>query len=204
MKCLDLNINYDDGMRDLYNFRLKKDFTEINPINEDYRSMIFKFKMQSISLSCYFLNEFLAEIVCQDMVIEIDKYVSFMNKIDISSTAIWAFGEEDEDTGHKQVIIGPSGCLNSVFTDASFYSFDTNNHVALKNLDFEGSIKAMNTFIKMHNGEKEITTELDQLKMFLKLHIFMLLFHFFTEGLPKYDIDDADLPNECKCKLINL
>lgn len=50
----------------------------------------------------------------------------------------------------------------------------------------------------MHNGEKDINTELDNLKLFFKMHVFMLLFHFFTEGLPKYDIDDADLPNQCK------
>lgn len=56
----------------------------------------------------------------------------------------------------------------------------------------------MNCSIKMHNGEKEITVDLDNLKLFVKVHVFMLLFHFFTEGLPKYDIDDADLPNQCK------
>lgn len=50
----------------------------------------------------------------------------------------------------------------------------------------------------MHNGEKEITADLDNLKLFVKVHVFMLLFHFFTEGLSKYDIDDVDLPNQCK------
>jgi len=64
MKCMDLNINYDDGMKDLYDFKLKKEFTEINPIKEDYRQMLVKIKMPCISISCYFLNEFLAEIVC--------------------------------------------------------------------------------------------------------------------------------------------
>ena len=69
----------------------------------------------------------------------------------------------------------------------------------LNKINFDESIiKCMNTLIKMHNGEKKISTELDHLKLFLKMHVFMLLFHFFTEGLPKYDIDDADLPNQCK------
>lgn len=45
MKCLDLNINYDDGMKDLYDFKLKKDFIESNPIKEDYKLMIIKMKM---------------------------------------------------------------------------------------------------------------------------------------------------------------
>ena len=51
MKCMDLNLNYDDGMREFYDFKLKKEFTEINPIKEDYKQMIIKLRMPSISLS---------------------------------------------------------------------------------------------------------------------------------------------------------
>ena len=63
MKCLDLNINYDDGMRELYDFRLKREFTDVHPIQEDYKGMIIKINMVSVSLSLYFLGEFLTEIV---------------------------------------------------------------------------------------------------------------------------------------------
>ncbi|CAI2385812.1 unnamed protein product [Moneuplotes crassus] len=196
MKCLDLNINYDDGMKDLYDFKLKKDFIENNPIQEDHKIMAIKIKMPCISLSCYFLKEFLAEIVCQDFKIDIDRFVSTKNLFDLSASAIWAFGEESKETGHKQVIIGPYGCSNSVYTDESFYKFDKSN-AELKKISLDQKvIKCMNTIVKMHNGEKEITTELQELKCFTKIHIFMLLFHFFTEGLPKYDPNDRDLPNQ--------
>ena len=159
--------------------------------------MIIDIKMKWVSLSWYFLNEFLTEIVCQNMNILVDKFISYKNMIDISSSAIWVFGEESESTGFKQVIVGPMGCGNSINTDSSFYNFEIENSTALKWIDFTNS-KSFNCLVKMHNGDKEITVELDNLKLFFKMHVFLLLFHFFTEGLPKYDIDDADLPNQCK------
>ena len=132
MKCMDLNINYDDGMKDLYDFKLKKEFTEINPIKEDYRQMLVKIKMPCISISCYFLNEFLAEIVCQGFTVDIDRFVSTKNILDLSASCLWAFGEESIETGHKQVITGPIGSSNSVFTDSAFYAFDINKNLELK------------------------------------------------------------------------
>jgi hypothetical protein len=83
------------------------------------------------------LNEFLTEIVCHDLGIIIDKFVSTKNVIDISSTAIWTFGEECEETGYKQTLTGPMGCGNSVYTDHSFYNFDVINNPELKGIDFK-------------------------------------------------------------------
>ena len=202
MKCLDLNINYDDGMKDLYDFKLKKEYTELHRIKEDYKYMIIDIKMKWVSLSWYFLNEFLTEIVCQNMGILVDKFISYKNEIDISSSAIWVFGEESENNGFKQVIIGPMGCGNSINTDSSFYNFEIANNIDLKSIDFS-KWKSLKWFIKMHNGDKEITVDLDNLKTFFKMHVFLLIFHFFTEGLPKYDIDDADLPNQCNFNQTN-
>lgn len=197
MKCLDLNINYDDGKKELYDFRLKKEFTEVHQLKDDYRTMIIDINMTCVSLSLYFLNEFLTEIVLQNFDIIVDKYVSFKNIIRISSTAVWAFGEEDEHSGYKVILVGPMGCPNSVYTDSSFYNFEILTNPVLKSLDFE-VINNMNCSVTMHNGEKDINVEMDNLKLFMKVHVFMLLFHFFTEGLPKYDIDASDLPNQCK------
>jgi len=84
-----------------------------------------------------------------------------------------------------------------VKTDESFYDLDLVDNDYLNSLNFDER-KSMNATIIMKNGEKDISFDLDNLKLFMKLHVFMLLFHFFTEGLPKYDIDDADLPNHCK------
>lgn len=136
--------------------------------------------------------------MCHDFLLDIDRYASTKNIFDLSASAIWAFGEESMDTGHKLVIAGPMGSSNSVFTDEAFYKFDRGN-AELKKLKLDKKVvKCMNTKVVMLNGEKEISTDLDNLKLSMKLHVFMLLFHFFTEGLPKYDIDDADLPNQCK------
>jgi len=137
MKCLDLNINYDDGMKEQYDFRKKIDFTEVHKIEDDYKTMVFNINMTSVSLSLYFLNEFLSEIVCQDLDMTVDRFASNKNIIEICSTALWTFGEECEDTGKKQVITGPIGCGNLIYTDASFYNFEVLGNKDLKSLKID-------------------------------------------------------------------
>ena len=51
MKCLDLNVNYDDGLRDYYDFRAKKEFIESLPFDKDYKFMVIESKITSLSLS---------------------------------------------------------------------------------------------------------------------------------------------------------
>ena len=132
------------------------------------------------------------------MWVKADRYMSYKNIIEISSSALWVFGEQCKTTKFKQIIVGPIGCKNSIKTNDSFYEFDRVNNDNLKYQNFD-EIKSMNAKITMFNsGEKEFTVDLDHLKLFMKLHVFMLAFHFFTEGLPKYDIDNVDLPNQCK------
>jgi len=47
----------------------------------------------------------------------------------------------------------------------------------------------------MFEGEKEMDIEIDSAKVYMRPYVFMLLSHFFVEGLPKYKITDWDLPN---------
>jgi len=46
------------------------------------------------------------------------------------------------------------------------------------------------------NGDKEMTIDIHDSKIHCRPHFFMLLSHFFVEGLPKYSLDDKDLPNQ--------
>lgn len=45
------------------------------------------------------------------------------------------------------------------------------------------------------SGEKVIKIQMNNLWVFLRPHIFLLLNHFFVEGMPKYSEEDLDLPN---------
>lgn len=40
-----------------------------------------------------------------------------------------------------------------------------------------------------------MTIDGENVKVYLWPYIFMLLSHYFVEGLPKYSIEDDDLPN---------
>jgi hypothetical protein len=55
--------------------------------------------------------------------------------------------------------------------------------------------KCLKMKMKMFNGEKSITIDIYKIKLFMRPYIFMLLSHFFIEGLPKYKLTDRDLPN---------
>jgi hypothetical protein len=44
-------------------------------------------------------------------------------------------------------------------------------------------------------GAKDIRVQMSDIRLFLRLHVFMLLNHFFVEGMPKYEWTDIDLPS---------
>jgi len=47
----------------------------------------------------------------------------------------------------------------------------------------------------MFQGEKEMDIEIEKSKIYMRPYLFILLSHFFIEGLPKYKLTDWDLPN---------
>jgi len=49
--------------------------------------------------------------------------------------------------------------------------------------------------IQEPNGEKVTTVKLKQLKLFMRIDIFMQVQKFFTQAFPKYDENDEDKPN---------
>lgn len=40
-----------------------------------------------------------------------------------------------------------------------------------------------------------MSIDIHKIKLYMRPYIFMLLSHFFIEGLPKYKLTDKDLPN---------
>jgi hypothetical protein len=49
--------------------------------------------------------------------------------------------------------------------------------------------------IMLESTEKIIKISIHNLRVFLRPHIFLLLNHFFVEGMPKYTNEDMDKPN---------
>lgn len=47
----------------------------------------------------------------------------------------------------------------------------------------------------LKDGEKNIWISIANIRAFLRPHIFLLLNHFFVEGMPKYTSEDPDKPN---------
>jgi hypothetical protein len=189
------NISFDADYEEIYDFRNNKASFDNNPVKEDNKLMVVDIKITSFSMYWHLVGEPLAEIVWHDMAIGINKFISCKNIIDISASTLWIFNYKWNKTGFKQVIAGPIGWANSVKIDGSFYKFGLANNEYLNRRNFDKS-KSINAQIILHNGEKEISFNFDNLKLFLKLNAFMLLSDFFKEGrLPEYDID---LPNQCK------
>src|SRR5687768_11078204 len=46
------------------------------------------------------------------------------------------------------------------------------------------------------NGSKEFSIKLSELKLFIQPYFFMMIDHFFRDGLPQYDMESFDKPNE--------
>lgn len=46
------------------------------------------------------------------------------------------------------------------------------------------------------NGAKEFVIQVNKLKLFVYPYFYLMLFNFFTEGMPEYDCNSFDKPNE--------
>lgn len=79
MKLLDLNITYDDGKGYLYDFRAKHNFTEENPIKEDFTKMNVKLNIPEVSLNLFFNGEFLTNVIATKLDILIDRSMKGIN-----------------------------------------------------------------------------------------------------------------------------
>lgn len=85
MKLLDLNITYDDCKGFLYDFRAKHNFTEENPINQDYWKMQVSIMIPEVSLNLYFNGEFLTNVIATNLDILIDWSMKGVNEFEINA-----------------------------------------------------------------------------------------------------------------------
>ena len=46
------------------------------------------------------------------------------------------------------------------------------------------------------NGNKDIQVKLNSIKLFVQPYFYLMVDHFFRQGLPSYDMDSFDKPNE--------
>ena len=53
-------------------------------------------------------------------------------------------------------------------------------------------------FVIDSDREKNIIIKINNLKAVLRLDSLQMMRYFFTEGFPYYEMDDLDLPNQCK------
>ena len=195
LKCLDLNINYTDGMSDMYNFR---------QVNVDALEGGIKYTLDCnlpivsfLALNCD--GTILAEFVSKDVKIGWTTYNDYSKDITVSIQYVYALHEKSSDEW-KSIIIAPTLSRNQVPADESFYSLKIekqllqSNRISFLYKDIQKQVEVRLKISKTYAKDWKVTVEAH--KMYLKLYFLMMLSHFFIEGFPSYT-NSPEQPNEC-------
>jgi hypothetical protein len=122
------------------------------------------------------------------------KYVDYRKIVTLSSHTFFILHNPPSNSRSeklKMVAIAPVNSKNSITTDKEFYNFEVEERV--KNLSPSKRAKALlkyskaNFEVKMHmepDGEKLIQVKIEKLKIFIKPHIYLMIFELFVYGMP--------------------
>lgn len=141
------------------------------------------------------LNEqFLTEIVLWNADVDFLKYIDYRKTITLKSHTFFILHNPTRgsyESNEKQVAIAPVNSNNFIITDKEFYNFEVQERV--NKLSPNKQAKAMqkyskkNFVINMHlepDGEKLIQVKIEKLKIFIKPHIYLMIFELFVYGMP--------------------
>jgi len=125
------------------------------------------------------------------------RLLDYRKTIEVRAYSIYILHNAEEITQKKELICGPVDSFKFIEADKRFYEFQFFDHLS------DGRAKAkkykkMNLSILMKfeaNGEKTIEPKIEKLKIFIKPHIFLMIFELFTYGMPVYSESARDKPN---------
>lgn len=141
-------------------------------------------------------NHFLAELVLWGLDIEFFKCIDYRKTIAMKSHTFFILHSPSYDnfnmrTQMKQVVIAPVNSSNFICTDKEFYNFEiqerVNKYSPNKRLKAMQKFTKKNFEVKMHleaDGEKLIQVKIEKLKIFIKPHIFLMIYEHFVYGMP--------------------
>lgn len=165
-----------------------------------------KIYLQFPSFSLQLFNSddsFLSEIVLWNASVDFLKYLDFRKNIVLQSHTLFILHDQMEfNEKMKQVCIAPISSKKYICTDSEFYNFQVNwqggQNSPGKKQKTLSKMKVKNFVVNMNleaDGQKLIQTKIEKLKIFLKPHIFLMMFEMFVYGLPQYLESSEDKPN---------
>eukprot|EP01022_Parablepharisma_sp_SALTPOND_P001728 TRINITY_DN1071_c0_g1_i1.p1 TRINITY_DN1071_c0_g1~~TRINITY_DN1071_c0_g1_i1.p1 ORF type:complete len:1296 (+),score=172.27 TRINITY_DN1071_c0_g1_i1:23862-27749(+) len=196
LKCLDLNVNYTDNNSDFFNFRQ----VNVNVIEGGIKYTL-DCSLPSISfLTLNSDNSVLAEFVAKNIDVSWVTNNDFSKSISLGASHFYSLNAPSFDGRTKGIIMAPLMSSNEVTADDVFYTVEEERKIRMsKNISVLGPDNRKSVQIRLQilkNNDKIWNVNIVKHKMFLQLHLLMLLSHFFIEGFPNYK-DSPEQPNEC-------
>ena len=146
-------------------------------------------------------GSFLSELVLWNATIDFLKYIDYRKSIITQSHTLFVLHNNQSDN-MKQVAIAPIASKNFVCTDSEFYNFQVGKSVNKmspnKRMKALAKMNKKNFVVTMHfeaDGEKLIQVKIEKLKIYIKPHIFLMMFELFVYGIPVYAPHSRDKPN---------
>eukprot|EP00347_Sterkiella_histriomuscorum_P000566 403375355 len=218
LRCVDLNINYTDNLTKYFQLAIWNDGSDTQKYITQEQEMVKKHKNKDVhkmkiymsfpSLALQLRNmdgSYMSEFILWSADIDFLRYVDYRKTIIVKSHTIFILhNEQSYELGSKmkQVVVAPVSSKNFICTNSDFYNFQHSHNInklsPQKRHKAHAKLSKKNFVVNIHleaDGEKLIQTKIEKLKIFIKPHIFLLMFEMFVYSMPQYQDDSRDKPN---------
>ena len=184
LRTIDLNFGFTDYLEELFVFKNDEEYFRSTDYLLKSKTII---RTEFLALSLYTKEgEQLTELGMKKPFIQIDYHLNRRHNYDIAIEEMNSFFIDS--SGEKMILFGN---LNERHWISNFEEMKSCLFVP-KTVPSNAVIK-----IEMHpDGSKNFKIDIDGLKLFLHPYFYLMIDHFFREGLPVYDMQSLDKPNE--------
>mmetsp|Transcript_23179 Transcript_23179/g.22660 ORF Transcript_23179/g.22660 Transcript_23179/m.22660 type:complete len:211 (-) Transcript_23179:4113-4745(-) len=142
----------------------------------------------------------MSELVLWNATIDFLKYVDYRKIVTLSSHTLFLLNNDHPyDFESKQLVIGPMNSNRLIETNMAFYKLEGSTKMSpLKKAKTQSKLDKKNFVVTINmeaDGEKLIQTNIQKIKIFIKPHVFLMMYELFVYGLPQYRPESQDKPN---------
>jgi hypothetical protein len=185
LRFIDLNFSYSDYNEDQFNFRNAEEYFRSK---EHLLTSKININSPLISLSLYDSHDLFTQIYLKDPFVGVQQFLNKWYHFEIGISRFSMF--YIKNSTQRQLLIGNLMHAHRIPINQTITEiFEDSQQNSGKN--------QIQIHIQMFpNGNKDIQIKLAELKLFIQPYFYLMVDHFFREGLPSYNIDFFDKPNE--------
>ncbi|CDW82625.1 ph domain containing protein [Stylonychia lemnae] len=200
LKLIDLNFSYTDYLDEFYYFKNEEEYFKTK---DELKKAQTTFITCYTQISFYEKDQLITQLGFKEPNFVIDVFLNRRYNYEITFEQICCFYTQGD---LKQLLFGKLRQLHRIPQDQdpldvlAMYQEEENDGEQQPQQTNQLKIK-----ISMYpNGAKDFVVQAGQIKVFVHPYFYLILYNFFTEGMPTYDINSFDKPNEYNSNIEDL